>query len=422
MDNVTHLLAGLLIAESTWVAVARGRREGVPAGVRRTGAILGAVAAELPDLDIVYSTPMLGIGKLGYLLHHRGHTHTVLFAVLGALLLWGIVLALSRAARAPAHRNALLAIALAGTGSHVLLDWTNSYGVHPFWPVSNRWHYGDAVFIVEPWLWVVAIPPLVLLLRSMLMRVVLGVLLAAVVALAWRVDMVGRDVALAVTAGAVLALVAAVALRTPTRRVVFALAGWLAVETTFATATWAARGHVRVAVGPTLEDAVMTPAPGNPLCVEALVVERDGETYRATALRVAPFPALRHVRACAAPDPIAFPGTRPSPRATSRTVRWGESWSAPLAELGDLASGDCEAYAALRFIRVPAWERTAGRVGVRITDLRYGRGGFAEVITSGDPARCPPSHLVPPWDPPRARLLAEPFVRRPGAVALGRPH
>ena len=24
--------------------------------------------------------------------------------------------------------------------------------MHPFWPLDNRWFYGDAVFIVEPWL------------------------------------------------------------------------------------------------------------------------------------------------------------------------------------------------------------------------------------------------------------------------------
>jgi inner membrane protein len=38
---------------------------------------------------------------------------------------------------------------LAGVG-HILLDFTNNYGVRPFWPFSERWISWDIVFIVEP--------------------------------------------------------------------------------------------------------------------------------------------------------------------------------------------------------------------------------------------------------------------------------
>jgi inner membrane protein len=38
---------------------------------------------------------------------------------------------------------------LAGV-SHILLDFTNNYGVRPFWPFSERWYSWDIVFIVEP--------------------------------------------------------------------------------------------------------------------------------------------------------------------------------------------------------------------------------------------------------------------------------
>jgi len=34
--------------------------------------------------------------------------------------------------------------------SHILLDYTNNYGVRPFWPFSERWYSWDIVFIVEP--------------------------------------------------------------------------------------------------------------------------------------------------------------------------------------------------------------------------------------------------------------------------------
>jgi inner membrane protein len=39
--------------------------------------------------------------------------------------------------------------------SHILLDFTNNYGVRPFWPFSERWISWDIVFIVEPVLLVV---------------------------------------------------------------------------------------------------------------------------------------------------------------------------------------------------------------------------------------------------------------------------
>ena len=34
--------------------------------------------------------------------------------------------------------------------SHILLDFTNNYGVRPWWPFSEKWYSWDIVFIVEP--------------------------------------------------------------------------------------------------------------------------------------------------------------------------------------------------------------------------------------------------------------------------------
>jgi hypothetical protein len=75
-----------------------------------------------------------------------------------------------------------------------------------------------------------------------------------------------------------------------------------------------------------------------------------------------------------------------------------------VAELATLARENCEVAAALRFIRVPRWERLPdGRV--RVADLRFtrGGGGFAEVVASARPSPCP--RHVPPWVPPRQALL-----------------
>ena len=174
MDNVTHALAGLLLADGACVLASRrlGRQPSAP--LRATAALLGVVAAEFPDSDLIYSGPVVGMGKLGYLMHHRGHTHTVLWALIGAALLWWLAdwwwrrreraTAGAEASAAPdvaMARLVLPPIAVIGTLSHLVLDWTNSYGVHPFWPFDNRWFHGDAVFIVEPWFWAIAIPALV---------------------------------------------------------------------------------------------------------------------------------------------------------------------------------------------------------------------------------------------------------------------
>ncbi len=41
------------------------------------------------------------------------------------------------------------------SATHPLLDWTNNYGLRPLLPWSPRWFYGDLVFIIDPFLWVV---------------------------------------------------------------------------------------------------------------------------------------------------------------------------------------------------------------------------------------------------------------------------
>ena len=59
----------------------------------------------------------------------------------------------------------LIVLAVLAPLLHLALDFTNSYGVHPFWPVDNHWYYGDAVFIVEPLIWACS-APLLFTLRS----------------------------------------------------------------------------------------------------------------------------------------------------------------------------------------------------------------------------------------------------------------
>jgi inner membrane protein len=410
MDNVTHSLAGLLLAESALRL--RAQRSGVEPSPRYrvVAALSSMVAANLPDADLFYTG--VGADRLVYLLHHRGHTHTLPIAVVGAALLWAIAWLIWRwhARAAPPREDArwLFGLLLVSTLSHLVLDWTNSYGVHPFWPFDNRWRYGDAVFIVEPWFWVVAVPTLFLASTRRVARGLLALVLLLGLVLAWRVHQVTTGAALALTAGAVASVVIARALR-PATRAAAAVAAWVAV--TLIMATGSARGRatalraVREA-DPSAEvlDVVVTPLPANPLCTTVITVERSGDTYRVVTARVRGTASLGHVSRCGARDG-GGPMFRVSSRQSTRTVQWDTEWTAPHAELAALARESCGALAALRFMRVPAW-RALNDSTVMLGDVRYGGGsgnGFSDVSVPRRSAECPDA--VPAWTPPRADLL-----------------
>ena len=142
MDNVCHTLVG----------AALGR-----AGLNRTtrfatGTLM--VAANLPDIDVlVFATAVPSVA------FRRGWTHGVLAQlVLPVLLTLAVTAFAARRPRAgaegpPLRPWMLLALSVVGIYSHVFLDYLNNYGVRLMSPIDWRWFYGDAVFIVDPWLW-----------------------------------------------------------------------------------------------------------------------------------------------------------------------------------------------------------------------------------------------------------------------------
>jgi inner membrane protein len=112
-----------------------------------------ALAAEAPDLDVVgrFAGPAFGFA------HHRGFTHSFLGGALVAALVVAFIYGIHRLRRRepasgtpPPRWGLLLAYAYLACLSHILLDFTNNYGIHPFWPFSARWYSWDIVFIVEP--------------------------------------------------------------------------------------------------------------------------------------------------------------------------------------------------------------------------------------------------------------------------------
>jgi inner membrane protein len=410
MDNVTHSLAGLLLAESA--VRLRARRSGAEPTprFRAVAAISSMVAANLPDADLFYTG--VGADRLAYMLHHRGHTHTVVLAIIGAALLWGAVaLAWRWRARTTLRRHDsgwLLALLLAGTLSHLVLDWTNSYGLHPFWPVDDRWYYGDAVFIIEPWLWVVSVPALVAASTSRAARMLLSVVLLAGLTLAWRVDLVSAGAAAALTAGAALSIALARMLG-PVARIAAAIVGWVAVTLVMETGSSHARTTALRAAhdaDPSADvlDVIVSPLPANAVCMSVITVERAGASYRVATARVSTAPSITTASRCGARDGDGSK-LRPSSRRSTPAVQWDAEWSAPSAELAALARESCPALAALRFIRAPIWS-AVGDSTVLLGDVRYGGGsgsGFTDVRVPRRSAACPDD--VPPWTPPRSDVL-----------------
>ena len=141
MEPVTHFLTGACL----------GR-----AGLNRTTALATltlTLAAEAPDLDVVFYAG----GSVTGFAHHRGFTHSFLGApIVAAVVVAGVygiyrwMLARGRPTRTLPNWKLLYAYAILANFVHIFQDYTNNYGVRPFWPVSERWYSWDIVFILDP--------------------------------------------------------------------------------------------------------------------------------------------------------------------------------------------------------------------------------------------------------------------------------
>lgn len=164
MEPITHFLTGACI----------GR-----AGLNRKTAyatVAAVLAAEVADLDVFWGFA----GPVEELKHHRGITHTFIGAsvmagiVVGGVWLWrrwrirrvdredAVAAEGKMSSKQPVRWGWLYASALIAALSHLALDWTNNYGLRPFFPFNPRWYAGSIVFIAEPVLWALFFLALVL--------------------------------------------------------------------------------------------------------------------------------------------------------------------------------------------------------------------------------------------------------------------
>lgn len=146
------------------------------AGINRKTAyatLAATLAAEAADIDIFWGLR----GPVEGLKHHRGITHTFIGVPVVAAVTVGAVWLLHRwnekrrqerlirlnpdpAAPLPlslqprvVHWGWLYLTSFIAALSHIFLDWTNNYGVRPFFPFNPRWYAGSFMFIAEPVLW-----------------------------------------------------------------------------------------------------------------------------------------------------------------------------------------------------------------------------------------------------------------------------
>jgi inner membrane protein len=146
MEPVTHLLTGACISR---------------AGLNRKTAwatFTLVIAAEAADVDMLWSIR----GPVAALEHHRGITHSLIAAPFVALAVVAFTAVVAagwvRVWRKKAHPSQrihwgwLWFGALLADLSHLALDYSNSYGLRPFFPFDKHWYAWSIVSIFDVWI------------------------------------------------------------------------------------------------------------------------------------------------------------------------------------------------------------------------------------------------------------------------------
>jgi inner membrane protein len=143
LDPLTHTLVGASLSATR---LGGTTRRAVPALV---------IGANLPDID-VFAYVAGDDAALGF---RRGWTHGVLALIvlpaLLALLLWAWERWRPGREQRTFSPRRLFALSYLAVLTHPTLDWLNTYGMRWLMPFDGTWFYGDSVFIMDPWLWLI---------------------------------------------------------------------------------------------------------------------------------------------------------------------------------------------------------------------------------------------------------------------------
>lgn len=134
MDSITQGVLGAAIGEAVL-----GKKIG------NRGAIIGAIVATIPDLDVMLH---LFYDKFEMLSIHRGFSHSILCSILGTFLI-SFVLSQIKWFQNIAFKRLLLFTWLC-LFTHTLLDTFTAYGTQLFLPFSDRRLGFDSINVVDP--------------------------------------------------------------------------------------------------------------------------------------------------------------------------------------------------------------------------------------------------------------------------------
>lgn len=368
----------------------------------------GIVAANAPDVDLLYTR--ISGEPLGYLLHHRGHSHTLpVLALLGILVWLGLRLFPSLRAEVRAAPRRWILLIAAALGSHLLMDAANGYGTHLLYPFSSRWFYGDAVFVIEPWLWAILGATLALN-AAWRARALLAILTLSLITALGVLGVLHRGV-LVVMPGVVGAAVFMMRRWDRRRRATAALIAAAAIFLTMPVVSRVAKAEARRALAGIdrgrVIDIVADANPGVPWCWAVLMLQQPaegpGDRLIARRATLSLLPRVWPAASCASARLSARQATD---TAASPQVVWHRRWTIDAGALRELAIANCRVGAWLQFGRVPYV------ADGRIVDLRFetpvGQ-NFTSMSIDGTPG-CP--SYVTDWEPPRTDVLASPAGSR----------
>ena len=407
MDNLSHSVVGLAVGEFVHRRLPEESDIDRNRVRRRLLLISGWLASNFPDLDLVL-TPLLP-EPLGYLLHHRGHTHTLLYAIPQALLLWAMIWMLWPAARrllkqSGAARTGFALTVCIGFVLHLLMDSLNSYGIHPFHPFDSRWFYGDMVFIVEPLFWIAFGVPVIMTVQRNSMKILLfALMLGALLFFTMKEFLPWTSVALLIALALLLGVLQRKAWTRGTAAFVFSAIVGIGFIGMQALASYqATQVLVRHLENKDPEsrflDGSMTSFPTNPLCWAFVSVESKEAsgiyTLRRGVLSLAP--GMTPVAECPAGFFDAAAQTAANPAIAFYSEQEGK-----LDTLRNLFAENCHFNAWMRFARVPLVNHD------NATDIRFSsspRGNFTTMNFDDFKDReC--ARFIPDWNFPRSDLL-----------------
>ena len=399
VDNLTHAFLGAAMAEC---ALPRNA-----SATARTAFIgVGVVGANAPDVDLLYN----GIIEqpLGYLLHHRGHSHTLPGLVVLGILIWSGARLWPRARLAIAGMERRFVSLIAGAlASHLIMDTANSYGTHLWYPLSSGWVYGDAVFVLEPWLWAMLGATLVSNAGRLSWRVSIAVVALLPILALVQVGLLQARVLAGILL--VVGAAAAVVRRWPRRmRSATALVATAAVVVAMSGLSRLAKAEARRAISGPAEviDVTADANPGVPWCWAVMVLHEAGggagDALTATRATVSLLPGVWPAASCASARLSA--GWATEGQRTDAVV-WHRQWRIDVDALRAVYEGDCRARAWLQFGRVPYVSNG------RIVDLRFehpiGQNFTPMTLnTAAGTPSCP--RYVTNWELPRRDVLTAP--------------